>query len=111
MKPNDTTGTAAYGSVSKQSEVPDRFTASETRPGGYRSSVAYDSGKALWIAVGPNGTDISGDDGKNWTPLKPSASDAPDADKNWNAISLPFVVGAKGKIGRSWSLGRSPNSR
>ncbi len=69
-------------------------------PSGYRSAVAYDKLSDSWITVGPNGTDISRDDGKNWTPLKPSASDAPDADKNWNAISLPFVVGAKGKIGK-----------
>jgi hypothetical protein len=43
--------------------------------------------------VGPNGTDISTDDGKNWQPLKPSPDDPPDADKNWNALSLPFAVG------------------
>jgi photosystem II stability/assembly factor-like uncharacterized protein len=69
-------------------------------PHGYRSSVAYDPQQKLWITVGPNGTDISRDDGKNWTPLKPSPTDPPDADKNWNALSLPFVVGPNGRIGR-----------
>jgi len=73
---------------------------SEHPPHGYRSSVAYDPTQKLWITVGPNGTDISRDDGKNWTPLKPSGYDPPDADKNWNALSLPFVVGPKGRIGR-----------
>jgi len=72
----------------------------DTLPSGYRSAVTYDPATKNWIAVGPNGSDISRDDGKNWTPLKPSASDTPDADKNWNAISLPFVVGSKGKIGK-----------
>jgi hypothetical protein len=72
----------------------------ETPPHGYRSSVAYDPTQKLWITVGPNGTDISTDDGKNWTPLKPSGYDPPDADKNWNALSLPFVVGPHGRIGR-----------
>jgi hypothetical protein len=74
--------------------------ASQTPPHGYRSSVAYDPNQKLWITVGPNGTDISRDDGKNWTPLKPSPQDPPDADKNWNALSLPFVVGPHGRIGR-----------
>ena len=72
----------------------------QTPPHGYRSSVAYDPTQKLWITVGPNGTDISRDDGKNWTPLKPSGYDPPDADKNWNALSLPFVVGPHGRIGR-----------
>jgi photosystem II stability/assembly factor-like uncharacterized protein len=74
--------------------------ASQTPPHGYRSSVAYDARQKLWIAVGPNGTDISTDDGKNWHPLKPSNNDPADADKNWNALSLPYVVGPKGRIGR-----------
>jgi photosystem II stability/assembly factor-like uncharacterized protein len=74
--------------------------AAQTPPHGYRSSVAYDPQQKLWITVGPNGTDISRDDGKNWTPLTPSGYDAPDADKNWNALSLPFVVGPHGRIGR-----------
>jgi hypothetical protein len=74
--------------------------AAQTPPHGYRSSVAYDPTQKLWITVGPNGTDISRDDGKNWTLLKPSGYDPPDADKNWNALSLPFVVGPHGRIGR-----------
>ena len=76
------------------------FQPAQTPPHGYRSSVAYDPTQKLWITVGPNGTDISTDDGKNWTPLKPSGYDPPDADKNWNALSLPFVVGPHGRIGR-----------
>ena len=77
-----------------------RCEAATTFPHGYRSSVAYDPTQKLWITVGPNGTDISSDDGKNWRPLTPSAYDPPDADKNWNALSLPFVVGPHGRIGR-----------
>jgi hypothetical protein len=70
------------------------------QPHGYRSSVAHDATTKTWITVGPNGTDISRDDGRNWTALKPTAQDPPDADKNWNALSLPFVVGPKGRIGK-----------
>ena len=71
-----------------------------TPPHGYRSAVAYEERSKTWITVGPNGTDISTDDGRNWRALKPTATDAPDADKNWNALSLPFVVGPKGRIGK-----------
>ena len=38
------------------------------------------------------------DDGRNWHPLKPTPTDAPDEDRNWNALSLPFVVGPHGRI-------------
>jgi hypothetical protein len=44
-----------------------------------------------WIAAGTNGSDISRDDGKTWTPID---------DGNWNALSLPFVVGPHGRIAR-----------
>ena len=72
----------------------------QTPPHGYRSAVAYDPNTKTWITVGPNGTDISTDDGRNWHPLTPTAQDDKDADKNWNALSLPFVVGPKGRIGK-----------
>ena len=95
--PEGTAGTAAYIS---HFGYPWRMVGRpKTPPHGYRSAVAYDIASKTWITVGPNGTDISTDDGHNWRPLNPSASDAPDADKNWNALSLPFVVGPKGRIG------------
>jgi len=75
---------------------------SQTPPHGYRSSVEFDAPSKTWITVGPNGTDISTDDGRNWRPVRPDAvrHEAPDADRNWNAISLPFVVGPHGRIGK-----------
>ena len=78
------------------------WTAATTQPHGYRSAVAYDATRHTWIAIGPNGTDISTDDGRHWQPLKPNpqAGDTPDADQHWNALSLPFVVGPHGRIGR-----------
>jgi hypothetical protein len=76
-----------------------KITASTTPPHGYRSAVAYDATSKTWITVGPNGTDISIDDGRNWRALKPGPGDATDADQHWNALSLPFVVGPKGRIG------------
>ena len=80
--------------------VRQKIVVSKKPPHGYRSSVAYDFDTDSWITVGPNGTDISTDDGKNWRPLTPSPTDAPDADKNWNALSLPYAVGPKGRIGK-----------
>jgi hypothetical protein len=101
-KPNDRNDTA-WTSVFVNSPDPKEmfgFHPAQIPPHGYRSSVAYDPTQKLWITVGPNGTDISRDDGRNWTPLKPSNYDPPDSDKNWNALSLPFVVGPKGRIGK-----------
>ncbi len=79
-----------------------KFTVAQTPPHGCRSAVAYDVASETWITVGPNGTDISTDDGKNWRALHPDSAmhETPDADKNWNALSLPFVVGPHGRIGK-----------
>jgi hypothetical protein len=79
-----------------------KFQLAQTSPHGYRSSVAYDAATKTWITVGPNGTDISIDDGRNWRAVHPDAAlhEEPDADRNWNALSLPFVVGPHGRIGK-----------
>jgi hypothetical protein len=78
----------------------DSATKPTTPPHGYRSAVAYDATTKTWITVGPNGTDISTDDGRNWRPLLPTPGEAPDSAQHWNALSLPFVVGPHGRIGR-----------
>ncbi len=95
-KPADPTGTAAFSTNDGAT-----WTVAPTLPHGYRSAVAYDPKTNTWITVGPNGTDLSADDGRNWRPLKPdpAANDSPDADQHWNALSLPFVVGPHGRIG------------
>jgi photosystem II stability/assembly factor-like uncharacterized protein len=60
-------------------------------PHGFRSAVQWSPALKLWITVGTNGSDISRDDGKTWQPLD---------NGNWNALSLPFVVGPNGRIAR-----------
>jgi photosystem II stability/assembly factor-like uncharacterized protein len=95
QKQTATIKTAAYSSDAGKT-----WLLAQTPPHGYRSAVAYDEKTKTWITVGPNGTDISRDDGKNWTPLKPGPLDPPDSDKNWNALSLPYVVGPNGRIGK-----------
>ena len=98
--PDEQNGAASVCSASKEEDLV-RFdcVAAQTPPHGYRSAVAYSPTTKTWITVGPNGTDISTDDGRNWQPLKPSATETPDADQHWNALSLPFVVGPHGRIG------------
>lgn len=95
--PNDTTGTAA-GCV--YAEDCCQWRASDVSPHGYRSAVMYDAAVKSWIAVGPNGTDFSVDDARTWRPMKPAGGESPDADRNWNALSLPLVVGPGGRIGK-----------
>jgi hypothetical protein len=95
--PDSTESTCTFTTDSGETWHP-----AQTPPHGYRSSVTYDASTKTWITVGPNGTDISSDDGRNWRPLHPDPArhEAPDADRNWNALSLPFVVGPKGRIGK-----------
>jgi hypothetical protein len=101
--PDGTAGNAAVCRPQQEGALV-RFKCDKTTspPHGYRSAVAYDSATKTWITVGPNGTDISTDDGKNWRALRPDPAmhEAPDADRNWNALSLPFVVGPHGRIGK-----------
>jgi hypothetical protein len=76
--------------------------AAKSQPRGFRSAVAYEAVHKTWIAVGPNGTDISTDHGRRWRPLVPSSKDGDvrGADRHWNAISLPYVVDSDGRIGK-----------
>jgi hypothetical protein len=86
-KPNESAGTAAASST----DGGWTWAASTTPPHGFRSSVQWSESLQAWITVGTNGSDISRDDGKTWQPLD---------DGNWNALSLPFVVGPSGRIAR-----------
>ena len=85
-KPNEATGTAAWSADGGH-----HWTAAKTPPHGYRSTVQYSADLKAWITAGTNGSDISHDDGKTWQPID---------DGNWNALSLPFLVGPKGRIAR-----------
>lgn len=93
QKPDSSENTAAFSA-----DPTKQWQAAASMPHGYRSSVAYEARHKAWIAVGPNGTDASFDDGKTWKALKPGMNEPGDADRNWNALSLPFVVGPKGRI-------------
>jgi hypothetical protein len=84
-KPADRSGTAGYRVYGTHWE------AASVPPSGFRSAVEWEPEFRCWIAVGPNGSDVSFDDGKRWQPLDKG---------NWNALSLPWVVGPKGQIAR-----------
>ena len=103
-KPDDQAGTAAGCTRNSNLLIATTFVceAPQTPPHGYRSAVAYDDATKIWITVGPNGTDVSTDDGRNWRAVHPDAAinEQTDADRNWNALSLPFVVGPHGRIGK-----------
>jgi hypothetical protein len=85
-KPNESGVTAARSGDGGRTWV-----ASIIPPHGYRSTVQWGESIKVWVTAGTNGSDFSSDDGKTWKPLD---------DGNWNALSLPFVVGPKGRIGR-----------
>jgi hypothetical protein len=85
-KPGEPAHTAAWSSDGGWT-----WTEAATPPHGYRSAVGWSDALRVWITVGTNGSDVSRDDGKTWRPLD---------DGNWNALSLPFVVGPKGRIAR-----------
>jgi photosystem II stability/assembly factor-like uncharacterized protein len=96
-KPDEASGTAAFSTDSGKT-----WELAQTLPHGFRSAVAYDEAAKTWITVGPNGTDISTDDGRNWRALRsnPALHEPADSDRDWNALSLPFVVGPHGRIGK-----------
>jgi photosystem II stability/assembly factor-like uncharacterized protein len=92
-KPDEGKGTAAWTADGGQ-----HWAAATKPPHGYRSAVAWDQGNAAWITAGTNGTDVSYDNGRTWQPLDYG---------NWNALSLPWVVGPNGRIGKLVSLKRT----
>jgi photosystem II stability/assembly factor-like uncharacterized protein len=85
-KPDEAKGTSAWTIDGAR-----HWTASTTPPHGYRSTVQWGESIKAWITAGTNGSDVSHDDGKTWQPLD---------NGNWNALSLPFIVGPKGRIAR-----------
>jgi len=96
-QPTDSQGTAAY-----TIDGGNHWHPAKVFPHGYRSAVAYDEKSFTWITVGPDGTDVSVDDGRDWRALKPDMripGAQVDEDRRWNALSLPFVVGPGGRIG------------
>lgn len=83
------------GTAARRDSKTGKWSAATKMPHGYRSSVAWDAADNAWIAVGPNGTDVSYDDGQIWSAV---------GDDGFNAISLPWVVGPQGHIAKLTGL-------
>lgn len=90
QRPNDAGGAAAW-----TDDGGEHWTAAAKPPHGYRSAVAWDAADKAWIAAGTNGSDVSRDGGRTWHPLD---------NGNWNALSLPWIVGPQGRIAKLVSL-------
>ncbi len=88
--PGEGSGAAAWRDVKTG-----KWAAASKQPHGYRSSVAWEPTAQAWIAVGTNGADVSYDDGQTWTAL---------GNDNYNAISLPWLVGPAGRIAKLTGL-------
>lgn len=74
--------------------------AASASPVGYRWAVEFDGDRNRFIAIGPNGTDVSVDDGLIWAPMHPAPGEPAQSAYGWTAMSLPFVVGPQGRIGK-----------
>lgn len=104
--PDETKGTAAY-QVSLDQPPGEAWRAPSTLPGGYRSAVECTDKPRRCITVGPNGSDLSRDDGHSWEPLEHAPSNMPQGGE-WNALSLPWAVGPHGRIGKLNPLALPP---
>ncbi len=92
--------TPSAGCAAVSSDMGKSWQASVAPPKDSRAAIGYAAATGLWIAVGESGTDVSSDDGRTWRPAAPDGSGAPGQDGGWRAISLPFAVGEKGRIGK-----------
>jgi photosystem II stability/assembly factor-like uncharacterized protein len=92
-RPDDRAGVAAYSLDGGQG-----WFVPNTAPGGYRSAVVAIPGPGgHFLAVGPNGADVSHDGGRNWSELSRAG---------YNAVAfapgspLGWAVGTEGRIAR-----------
>jgi photosystem II stability/assembly factor-like uncharacterized protein len=75
-------------------------------PSGYRSAVAYLRGRQIWITTGPSASDVSTDDGNNWTSFDTAAYNA----ISFLAIGEGWAVGPQGRVAefRATPVRRAP---
>jgi hypothetical protein len=83
------------GTAARREPKTEKWSAATKMPHGYRSSVGWDAADNAWIAVGPNGADVSYDDGQSWSAV---------GNDGYNAVSLPWVVGPQGHIAKLTGL-------
>ena len=94
QQPDSTAGTAAYTADGGLTWVP-----AVQLPRGFRSGVTLrgiNPDRSIAIAVGTNGSDVSRDGGKTWTPLDATGFNA----VQFAPSGVAFAVGARGRIAR-----------
>ena len=71
---------------------------------GYRSVVANLPGgrgrSQIWLAIGPNGADVSTDDGRTWKQVSSLGFDTASIGRAANGEPVAFAAGANGRLGR-----------
>jgi photosystem II stability/assembly factor-like uncharacterized protein len=88
---------SSIGSAATSKDDGKSWKAAATPPNAGARAVAYSSSTRSWIAVGPDGTEVSTDDGQKWRSVPTGPKNI---GQSWCALSLPFVVGDGGSIGR-----------
>jgi photosystem II stability/assembly factor-like uncharacterized protein len=93
-------GSASAGSAATSRDDGKSWKPAAAQPAAGLLGLAYGSFARLWIAVGPNGTYVSADDGQRWRSVSSASAGTDSPGQSWSALSLPFVVGGGGKIGK-----------
>ena len=95
-RPDEAAGTAAYWTAR---DINGGWRPADKLPAGYRSAVAWDEELKAWITAGPSGSDLSVDGGRTWLPIEHAPAGLAKGGE-WNALSLPWVVGPHGRIAK-----------
>ncbi|MFD8632747.1 WD40/YVTN/BNR-like repeat-containing protein [Streptomyces sp. NPDC059533] len=91
------TGQPSPQAGSRSSDGGRTWTPSTTPPPAYRSGAAwYPYGSNTALAVGPTGTDVTTDGGRNWRPLDPGSFDTVDCAPDAGC----WASGEKGRVAR-----------
>lgn len=93
-------GSSSPGSSATSRDDGKSWKAAAVPPASGLVAIAYHSSARSWIAVGPEGTDVSTDDGLTWRAIPSTPAEEKTARPSWSALSLPFVVGDGAKIGK-----------
>lgn len=94
LEPTDQTNNIALGPLGEKN----RFLVPDQKPRGYRSGVCHSTfdSQLIVLAVGPDGSDLSIDHGRTWTPF---GSDGFHAVKS-SGDGVVWASGAEGRIAR-----------
>ncbi|MFF4367605.1 WD40/YVTN/BNR-like repeat-containing protein [Streptomyces sp. NPDC001594] len=91
------TGQASPQAAARSTDGGRSWTRAATPPAAYRSGAAwYPYGRTVALAVGPTGTDVTADAGRNWRPLDGGSFDTVACAADGGC----WAAGEKGRVGR-----------